>query len=119
MGLPGVSGESGDEAWENMLNMDTTKIQDVEQREFVETSYMRSFKHYTKQHEEKGIWNEVLKKILVEEIEQEAKKFKAKKAPGPSGITIEMIRVMDTDNLEKIADAMNKVMRGELAERPW
>ena len=76
-----------------MLNIVTRKIQDAEQREFVETSYMRSFKHYTKQQEEKGIWNEVLKKILVEETEQEAKKLKARKSPGPSGITIEIIRV--------------------------
>ena len=43
----------------------------------------------------------MLKKILVEEMEQEANKFKAKKAPGPSGITIEMIRIMDSDNLDK------------------
>ena len=112
-------GESGEEAWNNMLNMDTSKIQDAEQREFVETAYMRSFKHYTKQQEEKGIWNEVLKKILVEEIELEARKFKAKKAPGPSGVTIEMIRVMDSANLEKIADAMNKVMRGEQVPKSW
>ena len=80
---------------------------------------MRSFKHYTKQQEEKGIWNEVLRKILVEEIELEARKFKAKKAPGPSGVTIEMIRVMDSANLEKIADAMNKVMRGEQVPKSW
>jgi hypothetical protein len=74
---------------------------------------MRSFKHYTNQQEEKGIWNEVLRTILVEKIELEARKFKAKKAPGPSGITIKKIRVMDSANLEKVADAMNKVMRGE------
>ena len=115
----GSPGESGEEAWNNMLNMDTSKIQDAEQREFVETAYMRSFKHYTKQQEEKGIWNEVLRKILVEEIELEARKFKAKKAPGPSGVTIEMIRVMDSANLEKIADAMNKVMRGEQVPKSW
>ena len=117
----GSPGESEEEAWNNMLNMDTSKIQDAGQREFVETSYMRSFKHYIKQQEEKGIWDEVLKKILVEEVELEleARKFKAKKAQGSSGITIEMIRVMDLDNLEKIADAMNKVMRGEQVPKSW
>ena len=41
-------GESGEQAWDNMLNMDTSKIKDAEQREFVETAYMRSFKHYAK-----------------------------------------------------------------------
>ena len=41
------------------------------------------------------------KNILVEKIEQEAKIFKAKKAPGSSGITIETIRIMDSVNLKK------------------
>ena len=40
----GSPGESEEEAWNNMLNMDTRKIQDAGQREFVETSYMRSFR---------------------------------------------------------------------------
>ena len=36
------------EAWDNMMNMDTNQIPDPETRRFVETAYLRSFKHYTK-----------------------------------------------------------------------
>ena len=75
----GSPGKSEEEACDNMLNMDTSKIQDAEQREFVETAYTRSFKYYTKQQEEKGIWTAVLKKTLVEEIEQEAKNFRRRR----------------------------------------
>ena len=37
-------------------------------------------------------------------------KFKANKAPGPSGITIEMIKAMSDENLERLATSMNKIL---------
>ena len=40
------------------------------------------------------------------------KKFKSNKAPGPSGITIEMVKRMDDENLERIANSMDTIILG-------
>ena len=58
------------------------------------------------------IWDTVVQGIGIEDLREEMKKFKSNKSPGPSGVTIEMIKKMDDENLERIADSMNKMILG-------
>ena len=38
------------------------------------------------------------------------KRFKPNKAPGPLGITLEMLKAMADDNMERLLDSMNGVI---------
>ena len=53
-----------------------------------------------------------MQEISIEDLREEMKKFKSNKAPGPSGITIEMVKRMDDENLERIANSMDKIILG-------
>ena len=53
-----------------------------------------------------------MQEISIEDLREEMKKFKSNKAPGPSGITIEMVKKMDDENLERIANSMDKIILG-------
>ena len=50
--------------------------------------------------------------VSVEDLREETKKFKSNKATGPSGITIEIVKRMDDENLKKIAGPMGKIIMG-------
>ena len=114
----GKEGESSQVAWERMLDMDTSQITDPEAREFVEVAYLRSFAHYKQKQEDEDLWGEVMQRISLEDVREEIKKFRANKAPGPSGVTIEMIKAMDDTNMERLLDTMNEVVvaRGQVPQ---
>ena len=51
-----------------------------------------------------------MKGISTKDLREEMKKFKSNKAPGPSGITIKMVKRMGDENLERIAESMDKMI---------
>ena len=89
-----------------MLNLDTSRITDPTTKEFIEVAYLRSRRHYEQKQAEDRIWDTVMQEISIEDLREEMKKFKSNKAPGPSGITIEMVKKMDDENLERIANSI-------------
>ena len=44
--------------------------------------------------------------VSLEDLREEMKKFKSNKAPRPSGTTIEMVKRMNDENLERIAGSI-------------
>ena len=54
----GKGGATEGEAWERMMDLDTSHIADpkVTCREFIEIAYLRSFRHYGQRQEEEDIW---------------------------------------------------------------
>ena len=52
--------------------------------------------------------------------EEEMMKFRANKAPGPSGVSIESIKLMSDENLERLVETMNGIMTGgEQVPESW
>ena len=116
----GKEGENTEAAWERMMNMDTSQISDPEAKEFVEVAYLRSFRHYKQKQDDEDLWGEVMQRVTIGDIRSEMKRFKPNKAPGPSGITIEMLKAMDDDNMERLLDTMNDVVvKGGKVPKSW
>ena len=47
-------------------------------------------------------------------------KFRANKAPGPSGVSIEMVKLMSDENLERLVETMNGIMtKGKQVPESW
>ena len=112
--MNGERGKLEEEAWERMLNLDTSQVTDPGTKEFIEVAYLRSHKHFEQNLYEDKIWDTVMQEIGIEDLREEMKKSKSNKAPGPSGITIEMVKKVDDENLERthVADSMNKIILG-------
>ena len=68
-----------------MMDLDTSHITDPKIKEFIEIAYLRSFRHYDQRQKEEDIWGYVMKEISVGDMREEMMKFRANKAPGPSG----------------------------------
>ena len=61
-----------------------------------------------------------MKKISVGDLREEMMKFRANKAPGPSGISIEMVKLMSDENLERLVETMNGIMtKGKQVPESW
>ena len=100
--------------------LDTSQITDAATKEFIEVAYLRSHRHYEQKQKEDGIWNTVMQGISTEDLREELKKFKSNKAPGPSGIAVEMIKRMQDWNLDRIANSMNKIiLAGRQVPATW
>ena len=108
----GTEGGTAEDAWETMMDMDVSNIQDPDIREFVETAYLRSHRHFESKQEEDKIWDAVLQEVDVQDLRREMARFRANKAPGTSGVTIEHLKLLSDENLERLAESMNKVIMG-------
>ena len=103
-----------------MMDLDTSHITDPKIREFIEIAYLRSFRHYGQRQKEEDIWGSVMKEIRVGDLREEMMKFRANKAPGPSGVSIESIKLMSDENLERLVGTMNGIMTGgEQVPESW
>ena len=78
----GEEGDREEEAWDRMINLDTSHnvVNDPKIKEFIETSYLRSFRHYSQRQKDKDIWGLVIKEIIVGGLREEMKKFRANKS---------------------------------------
>jgi hypothetical protein len=103
-----------------MLDLDMSQIADPGIREFIEIAYLRTYRHYNHEQKERNIWEAVMKRVSVGDLRRELMKFRSGKAPGASGVTIEMIKLMSDDNLERLVDTMNRiVLEGEQVPVSW
>ena len=110
----GEEGVTEEEAWDRMMDLDTSHITDPKIREFIEIAYLRSFRHCGHRQKGEDIRGPVMKVIRVGDLREEMIKFRANKAPGPSGVSIEMIKLMSDENLERLVKTMNGIMtKGE------
>ena len=91
---------------EGMMNMRLDELNDQSQREFVEGAYMESYVKYNKMQDEKGIWDDVMEEITMEDLKLALKRFKAGKAPGPSGLMFDVLKALDDANLQPILNLM-------------
>ena len=69
--------ESDGAAWERMLELDTSQINDPETKEIIEIAYLRSHRHYEQKQAEDKIWDTVMQGVSVEDLREEMKKFKS------------------------------------------
>ena len=118
----GEEGDTEGEAWDRMMDLDTSHISDPKIKEFIEIAYLRSFRHYGQRQKEEDIWGSVMKEISIRDLREEMMKFRANKAPGPSGVSIEnlMIKLMSDENLERLVETMNRIMtEGEQVPESW
>jgi hypothetical protein len=92
--------------------MDTNQVADPSIREFIEVAYLRTHRHFSQKQREQNIWEAVMKHISVGDLRREMVKFGTGKAPGASGVTIEMIKLMSDENLERLATTMNSIVLG-------
>ena len=51
----GEEGLTEEEAWDRMMDLDTSHIADPKIREFIEIAYLRSFRHYGQRQKEEDI----------------------------------------------------------------
>ena len=94
------------------MDLDTSHIADPEIRKFIEIAYLRQT--------EEDIWGLVIKAMRVGNLREEMMKFRANKAPGPSGVSIKMIKLMSDANPEVLVKTMNGIMtKGEQAPESW
>jgi ribonuclease HI len=106
-------------SWQNMMDMDTECIQDQAHKDFVETAYMRSFRYYDELQQNEGIWDEVMQAAPMEEIQTALKKFKSHTAPGPSGITVQILKFMSDENMDRVRLTINRHIAGEPIPATW
>ena len=76
----------------------------------MEIAYLGSFKYYKQKQANEDLWGGVMQSMAVGDIRAEMKRFKPNKAPGPSGIAIEMLKAMNDDNMERLLDIMKDVI---------
>ena len=108
----GEEGDTKEKAWDRMMDLDTGHITDPKIREFIEIAYLRSFRHYGQRQKEENTWRSVIKGISVGDLREGMMKSRANKAPGPSGVSIELVKLMSDENLERLVETMIGFMTG-------
>ena len=116
----GEEGYTEKKARDMMMDLDASHITDPKIKDFIEIAYPRSFRHYGQRQKEGDIWGSVMKEIRVGNLREQTMKSRANRAPGPSGVSIEMMKLMSDDNLERFAETMNGIMtEGEQVPESW
>ena len=98
----GKEGATAEEAWNRTMDLDTSHIADPKVRDFIEIACLRSFKHYGQRQKEEDTWGSVMKVISVGDLMEEMMKFRANTPPGPSGVSVEMIKLVSDENLKRL-----------------
>ena len=98
-------------SWEGMMSLNTDELKDKEHAQFIEEAYADSYIKYGIMQEEEGIWNKVWEEITMEDLKAALKKFKSGRAGGPSGVTYDLLKALDEENLGPILELMRRCLK--------
>ena len=103
-----------------MMNLGIIHIADPKIRDFIEIAYLQSLRHYDQRQAEEDIWGSVMKQITMGDLREKMMKFRANRAPGASGVSIEIIKLVSDENLERMVGTMNGIMtEGKRVPKSW
>ena len=105
-------GANEGEAWEAMLDLDPSRLVNPTDRPFIEGAYIRSRDKYERMQQEDRIWDECDRACTMQEFRAALMKTKSGSAPGPSGLTYDMLKALSDDNLEPFRDIVNRALAG-------
>ena len=98
------------ETWDDLMNLRTTGLKDAKYADFIEEAYMESYDKYNALQGEKGIWDTVWEPVTSAHVVKALKNFKSGRAGGPSGITYDILKALDEDNLGPIVELMQRCL---------
>ena len=93
-----------------MMGLDIDEVIGDEFKEFVRLAYKESHDTFGKMQMEDGIWDGVLGGVTVEDVKKALAQFKSGKAAGPSGLTYDVLKALDDENLKPIVRLMQECM---------
>ena len=98
------------ESWEAMLDLDPSKLVHKEDAAFIREAYGETKDRYQKLQEEEGIWNKCEEECTTQELVEALKKMASGTAPGPSGLTYDILKAMTQTHLEPVRKVVSRVI---------
>ena len=115
-----VSWDQRWQTWDDMMDLNVDGLVDQGHREFIELAYREDFEKYGKMQREHKIWDKVWGTVTLEATKGaldgmmiEARKVKGMKAGtagGPTGLTYDVLKALDDDNLDVIREELQSYM---------
>jgi ribonuclease HI len=96
------------DSWEDMLDIKPNKLKFSKHRRIVTEAYQESKNKYDLMQKEGGIWNGIRKSTDLEETKRAIKSHV--RAPGPSGLTYDIMSKMEDHHLSPLVDIINKTL---------
>ena len=112
-----VSVEDRFESWDDMMKVDAKKLKDPVHKEIMEQAYSESREKFSKLQESEGIWNAVRKSASMGELCEALKRMKKGTAPGPSGLSYDLLGMMTKEQLKPLLDIINEALESGKVER--
>ena len=97
-------------SWEQLIGLDTKGLVDRKDEEFINMAYRGSYEKYSKLQDEAGICDGVWEKITTDTVRKSLAGMKSGTAGGPSGLTYDVLKALDDDNMGHIRDQMQQYM---------
>lgn len=95
-------------SWKHMVELDTDGLVNPKDREFIELAYREGFEKFGKLQREHKVWDTIWATIDVATTRRTLSEMNSGTAGGPSGITYDILKALDDDNLQVIADHMQE-----------
>jgi ribonuclease HI/endonuclease/exonuclease/phosphatase family metal-dependent hydrolase len=97
-------------SWEAMLDVDLDQLKEDRHTHLVASTYKDSKLKYDKLQEEEGIWDGVRQACTIREFKTALKLMKSGTAPGPSGLSFDLLKALTDEHLGPILDIVNSVL---------
>ena len=108
-----VNVEERYKSWEDMIEFKLDNLQNQEHRHMIQTAYIESRNKNKRLQEQIGIWDLIRARVTAQDIKRVIKTMKKGTAPGPSGMTYDMLDMLQEELLEPIAEIVNQSLEGK------
>ena len=98
------------ESWQHLMELDTKGLVDKNDEEFINMAYRGSYEKYSRLQSEMGIWDGVWERITTDTVRRSLAGMKSGTAGGPSGLTYDVLKALDDENMGYIRDQMQQYM---------
>ena len=97
-------------SWQDMLDLNPGALNDPSHEEFLEKACGDAKRRFSRLQEEEGAWGYIRAKVSRRDLKEAIRSMKSGTAPGPSGLTYDIIKMLDDEHLQPIVDIVNEVM---------
>jgi hypothetical protein len=97
-------------SWDTMLDMNPDALKDKKHRGLLEQAYGDAKRKFERLQREEGIWDGIRLPADMRELKKAVFSMASGTAPGPTGLTYDLIKMLTDDQLEPILQLINDAM---------